>query len=97
MPDSKDQLRRPTYDLAFPSGTDGRVDQDEEWCQLFVGGRRRRIRFHDYGEIYEVPGLYEQLFYDHLKCTSPTVIRELLEQELERAGAALTAGAQSDR
>ena len=87
MPDSKDQLRRPTYDLAFPSGAVGRVDQDEEWCELFVGGRRRRIRFHDYGEIYDVPGLYEQLFYDHLKCTSPTVIRELLEQELERAGA----------
>ena len=49
-------------------------------------GATRRVRFHDYGEIYELPGLYERLFYDHLKCTSPETVARLLEGELERAG-----------
>ena len=30
-----------------------------------------RLRFHDYGSIYERPGLYEYLFYDLLECRSP--------------------------
>jgi len=39
---------------------------------------RRRIRFHDYADIFAVPGLYEQLFYEHLECCSPAVVTELL-------------------
>lgn len=49
-------------------------------------GATRKVRFHDYGEIYELPGLYELLFYDHLKCTSPETVARLLREELERAG-----------
>jgi len=41
-------------------------------------GRRRRLRIHDYAELYRVPGLYERLVYDTLKCTSPRRIGELL-------------------
>ena len=44
-------------------------DQDEEFCEVVLDGEVRRIRFHDYDEIFEVPGLYEQLFYDELQCT----------------------------
>ena len=56
------------------------VEQDEEWCEVTVEGKRRRIRFHDYHEVYEIPGLYEQIFYDKLKCASPQTVRGLLEQ-----------------
>jgi len=42
----------------------------------------RRIRFHDYHEIYPIPGLYERIFYDTLQCQSPQVIRRLLSQVL---------------
>ena len=62
------------------------LDQDAEWCVVEVAGEWRRVRFHDYDEIYKVPGLYERIFYEVLKCQSPTVIRDLLERELSEAG-----------
>jgi SAM-dependent methyltransferase len=62
------------------------LDQDEEWCEVLVDGEQRRIRFHDYHEIYNIPGLYERLFYDTLKCASPRVIRNQLAQVLAERG-----------
>lgn len=73
--------------LHLPSPRDGEVlDQDEEWCEVEIGGERRRIRFHDYASIYDVPGLYEQLFSEVLECCSPDVVCELLSEELDQAG-----------
>lgn len=64
----------------------GELDQDEEYCIVEIAGRRRRLRFHEYGEIYQIPGLYEHLFYDLLGCTSPAVVVSLLASELRDAG-----------
>ena len=73
--------------LHLPSPHDGEaLDQDEEWCEVEIGGERRRIRFHDYASIYDVPGLYEQLFSELLECCSPDVVCELLSEELDQAG-----------
>jgi SAM-dependent methyltransferase len=66
--------------VEFPG--DELLDQDVEWCRVTVGGETRSIRFHDYHEIYAIPGLYEYLFYERLRCCSPEVVRDLLEQEL---------------
>jgi SAM-dependent methyltransferase len=71
--------------VEFPG--DELLEQDHEWCRVTVDGRTRDIRFHDYDEIYAIPGLYEFLFYERLKCCSPEVVRELLEDELESSGA----------
>jgi len=60
--------------------------QDAEWCVIRDEDQWRQIRFHDYGELYLIPGLYERLFYDILKCNSPTVIRKLLERRVTKAG-----------
>ena len=73
------------FEIQFPQGTPDEFDQDEEWCEVRLKGERRRIRFHDYAELYEVPGLYEQLFYDELKCDSPRVVCSLLAECLEDA------------
>lgn len=62
------------------------LDQDEEFFDVEIEGQTKRIRFHDYREIYEIPGLYEHLFYERLKCVSPQVVRELVAAELDRAG-----------
>jgi SAM-dependent methyltransferase len=70
------------------------VAQDEEWFVVSMDGEERRIRFHDYGAIYDVPGLYEHLFYDQLECKSPQTVVGLLKRELDREGtdpASLTA------
>lgn len=63
-------------------------DQDEEWCEVLVDGERVRIRFHDYHRIYDIPGMYERLFYDMLECTSPRVVRALLAEQLAEQGMA---------
>ena len=74
------------FELLFPA-VDEVLDQDEEWCEVVVAGQRRRIRFHDYHELYEIPGLYEEVFCNRLRCESPAVITRLLGQELAESGA----------
>jgi predicted TPR repeat methyltransferase len=77
--------RRFTHDgleVRFPELAPG-VEQDQEWCELGSDGDARRIRFHDYAEIYSVPGLYERLFYDVLKCCSPQAVCQMLAEQLD--------------
>ena len=73
------------YAISFPS-SNGDADQDAECCDVVIDGEERRIRFHDYADIYAVPGLYEQLFYTELRCQSPQQVCEALAAELEAAG-----------
>lgn len=75
-----------THQIRFPSDSDAELSQDEEWCEVLLDDGWRRIRFHDYGDIYAVPGLYEHLFYTRLRCQSPTVVAELLAGAVEEAG-----------
>jgi predicted TPR repeat methyltransferase len=76
--------REAAYEITLPSGTG--TSQDQEWCLVRKNGSERRMRFHDYGDLYREPGLYEQLFYDELECSSPQTVVGLLADELERTG-----------
>lgn len=63
------------------------LDQDQEWCDVMgADGDVERVRFHDYDRIFAIPGLYERLFYDELECCSPTVVRDLLADQLTLDG-----------
>jgi SAM-dependent methyltransferase len=73
----------PKLSVRFPSDEDAAASQDTEWCEVLVGDEARTIRFHDYHEIYEVPGLYEHIFHDHLRCDSPAVVIGLLDEQLD--------------
>jgi SAM-dependent methyltransferase len=76
-----------TLTIKMPPQGDGATDQDTEWCWVSVPGERpRRLRFHDYAEIYQIPGLYERLFHDELKCASPETVRALLEEVVSERG-----------
>jgi len=72
--------------VRFPSDDEAAASQDTEWCEVVADGETHRIRFHDYHEIYDIPGLYEAIFHDHLKCRSPEVVIGLLKEQLEAAG-----------
>lgn len=72
------RIALPPADLSF--------SQDEEWCVVHVNGEWREIRIHDYDELFAVPGLYEQLLCDILKCDSPARVRKLFEAELDACG-----------
>jgi predicted TPR repeat methyltransferase len=65
------------------------TSQDCEWCEIHENGAWRRIRFHDYAEIYRRRHLYEHLFYGLLQCQSPQRVVKLLgEVHGRRADAA---------
>jgi SAM-dependent methyltransferase len=72
--------------VRFPSDAEAAASQDTEWCEVVHDGETHTIRFHDYHEIYDIPGLYERIFHDHLKCRSPEVVIGLLQEQLEQAG-----------
>ncbi len=67
--------------VALPE-SDMSMTQDAEWCVVRVDGEWRQIRFHDYDELFSVPGLYEKVLYEILRCDSPRVVRNLLEAAL---------------
>ncbi len=67
--------------IALPPA-DLSLTQDDEWCVVRLNGEWHEIRLHDYKELFSVPGLYEHLIYDILKCDSPARIRKLFAGEL---------------
>jgi len=76
------------FDITFPPGRPGEFDQDEEFCEVVIDDEARRIRFHDYDQIFQVPGLYEQLFYAELECDSPRTIAGLIGEQVDNETAA---------
>ena len=70
------ELDRPRHRVEFPPPVDRSLEQDEAYFYLSNGKERTRIRFHDYAEIFSVPGLYELVVQDHLECASPRVLTE---------------------
>lgn len=72
-------------DIRFPQRGLKGVPQDDEWCELVEGEHVTRIRFHDYAQVYSIPGLYNQLFGgpdSETKCISPQVMAGLLREQL---------------
>ena len=76
--------------IQFPKSELSSHNQDETYFFLQGSGKQRKIRFHDYDEIYQVPGLYEQIFYDRLKCTSPKKVASILESAIKQSDDCLT-------
>ncbi len=64
--------------IQFPPADVRELCQDEVYFYLLDGESREKIRLHDYDRIYEVPGLYEQVVYERLKCQSPATVVDVL-------------------
>ncbi len=58
------------------------IDQGKEYFILEYNGVLEKIEFHDYDRIYEIPGLYEYMFYDRYQCNSPEVVCRLLKKHI---------------
>lgn len=70
------------YNIKFPITEPHQLNQDEAFCYLVENSHEIKLRFHEYDEIYKKPGLYEQLFYDRLKCSSPETVAGILAKVL---------------
>lgn len=79
-------LSREDLEVHLPRSGATALAQDEEFFEVEQNGQRRRIRCHDYGEIFSIPGLYELIFTEVLHCRSPQVVVSLLEETLAREG-----------
>jgi len=74
--------RRQHYPLRFPASETRSLQQNQAFFYLHENDAEVIIRFHDYAEIYKRPGLYEQLFYERLKCNSPQKAHDILNKVL---------------
>lgn len=83
---------QPRHRIRFPQTDGHHLEQDEVYFYL-VGddGGKQRVRFHDYASIYRHPGLYEQLFYDRLRCNSPAKVSEILKSAIGQTNETFTA------
>lgn len=68
--------------IQFPKSANT-LAQDEAYFYLQESSKQRKIRFHDYDEIYQLQGLYEQIFYDRLKCNSPIKVCSILDSSVK--------------
>jgi len=74
------------YIIQFPRSDSQDLDQDEAFFYLKEpDGKKRKVLFHDYDEIFKSPGLYEQIFYERLKCQSPTKVTEILNSAVSQS------------
>lgn len=71
------------HNIKFPVTEPHQLTQDESFFYFIENEQETQLRFHDYGELYKRPGLYEQLFYERLKCSSPKKVREILSRVLQ--------------
>jgi predicted TPR repeat methyltransferase len=78
-------MKRRRYKIRLPQTESRQLRQDEVYFLLEEQDCNKTIRFHDYAEIYRHPGLYEQLFYDRLKCRSPQVISQMLKKVVDNS------------
>ena len=76
----RDVINSGPFPIRFPRPD--KLAQDEEWCEVCVDGEWKRIRFHDYDEVYDIPGLYETIFYRTLRCNSPNRVCGMLNEVL---------------
>ncbi len=76
-----------SLEVALPV-LDSGMDQDEEWIVVNTECGWQKIRLHDYGDVYVVPGLYEKWVYDLFQCRSPQKVADLLLPAIQEAGQA---------
>ncbi len=78
-------MNKKKYKVLLPDIDNG-IEQDEEWLIVDNGDVQKKILFHDYSEIYRIPGLYEDVFHRQLKCRSPWMVCSLLTETLLENG-----------
>jgi SAM-dependent methyltransferase len=76
------------YKIIFPESSQ-QLEQDEEYVIVDFGDRREMLKLHDYRRIYEIPGLYEEIFHTHLMCSSPQIISDMLADSMENQGVSM--------
>lgn len=59
---------------------------NEEYFFLTQNGQELRLKLHDYGDVYSIPGLYEYIAMEILKYRSPEIMSSLLVEKVTATG-----------
>lgn len=70
--------------ILFPDDVN-KLDQNEEFVTLVTDEGSEKIRIHHYDRMYSIPGLYEAVVHERLKCDSPRMMCALLKKELAQS------------
>lgn len=76
--------------IQFPPADVRELCQDEVYFYVQNGDSREKLRLHDYDRVYSIPGLYEQVVYERLKCQSPSVVVDVLRYAVSQSEQRLT-------
>lgn len=76
-------MTEPRFQVRLPANVDS-LTPDDEYFYVVWNDEEQKIRLHDYAKIYKIPGLYEYIISDILKCVSHEVVSELLIQQILR-------------
>jgi trans-aconitate methyltransferase len=68
------------YSVELDRTTD-RTQQEERLTVRWDDGREEKMRLHEYGRVYAVPGLYEEVVQRQLECESPDKLADALLAE----------------
>ncbi|HZK49327.1 MAG TPA: methyltransferase domain-containing protein [Thermoleophilia bacterium] len=71
--------------IQFPAVDVRELCQDEVYFYLLDEGSREKIRLHDYDRIFSIPGLYEQVVYERLRCQSPATVAKVLRYSVAQS------------
>lgn len=80
-------MRNLDFEIRIPKEVTNSVIQ-EEFFWINQNGRERKVKLHDYAQMYGTPYLYEHLM-NKLEATSHTVLSSLLIDRLTQAGGAV--------
>ncbi|MGH0029321.1 MAG: class I SAM-dependent DNA methyltransferase [Myxococcota bacterium] len=83
-------MNKQRHRIQFPPADVRELCQDEVYFYLLEGESREKIRLHDYDRIFSVPGLYEQVVYERLKCQSPATVVDVLRSSVAQSPQRLT-------
>lgn len=78
------------HKIQFPRDNAENLGQDEVYFYWVTEAGKEKIRLHDYDRLYQVPGLYEQVVYDRLKCQSPGKVTDVLKYSVSQSDVSAT-------
>ena len=82
-------FRAPVWEVARRLAQGMDVDEAQDVVRWHDGFGARSTGFHDYASLFEVPGLYEAAYFEHLRGGSPALLTAALAEVVppaERAG-----------
>jgi len=76
-------MKQGSFTIYVPENRED-FEQGEEQIIVNYKDDNEKICFHDYDKIYNIPGLYEEVFQNRMQCRTPDVIIETLEEMAEK-------------